>query len=451
MASTGRAVVVGAGMGGLLAARALSEAYSEVVLLDRDALPVGPASRRGVPQGRQLHVLLDRGRQVLTELFPGLGDELTARGAAAVDLHGEVHWYNDGHRMRRAPSALIAYGMSRPLLEQVVRERVSALPGVRVLAGHEVTGLLATPDGRRVNGVRVVPGGGDRTEVSLDADLVVDAGGRGSRSPVWLVDLGYRAAPEERVPVDLTYVTRTYRREPGQLEGLLGALANAMPGRPRGGVVAPQEDGRFAVALNGMLGEQPPTDDEGMAAFAGSLSAPQIGELLRSASPLDAPARMRFPASVRRRYERLRRLPEGHLVFADALCSFNPVYGQGITVAALEALLLRRLLARGGDPLARRFYRGAARLIDTPWQISVGTDLRFPEVTGRRTLSVRLVNAYLARLHAAASTDAGLGAAFLRVLNLVDPPTRLLTPGRVLRVLRGPRPDPARPVRAHRA
>ncbi|TDB73761.1 squalene monooxygenase [Micromonospora sp. KC723] len=453
MAPTGRAVVIGASMGGLLAARALCERYAEVILLDRDDLPATPTSRRGVPQGRQLHVLLDRGRQVLVELFPGIGEELTARGACPVDLHGEVHWYNDGHRMRRAPSDLVAYGMSRPLLEQVVRERVAVLPGVRVLSGHTVTGLLAEGDGARVVGVRVIPGGAARAETTIDADLVVDAGGRGSRSPGWLAELGHPAAPEERVGIDVTYVTRTYRREPGQLEGLLGALANAVPGRPRAGIVAPHEDGRFAVVLSGVLGEQPPTDDAGMAAFAGSLSAPQIGELLRTALPASEPVRMRYPASVRRRYERLRRLPEGHLVFADALCSFNPIYGQGITVASLEALLLRRLLAEGGDRLARRFYRGAARLIDGPWQISVGTDLRFPEVVGRRTLKVRLVNAYVARLHAAATTDADLGAAFLRVINLVDPPTRLLTPGRVLRVLRGPRPAPAsvRQVQRHPA
>ncbi|SCG17380.1 2-polyprenyl-6-methoxyphenol hydroxylase [Micromonospora echinofusca] len=433
--ATGSAVVIGASMGGLLTARALTEAYERVTLVDRDLLPERADSRRGVPQGRQLHVLLTRGRQAFEELLPGISAELAARGVPTVDLHEQVHWYNNGHRMRRAPSPLFALGVSRPLLEQVVRERVAALPGVRIVSDCEVAGLTTTVDRRRVTGVRLHPRDGEPTTVA--ADLVVDAGGRGTRSPVWLAELGYRPAPEERVKVGVTYLTRTYRREPHHLEGLLGALTNAVPGRPRGGIVAVQEQGRFAVALSGMLGEEPPADDEGMTAFAETLAAPQIAELLRTAQPEGPPATMKFPASVRRRYERLRRFPAGYLVVADAVCSFNPVYGQGMTVAALEALLLRRLLRRSPDRLARRFFRGAARLIDGPWSIAVGTDLRFPEVPGRRSPRVRLVNAYVGRLHAAATRDPALGAAFLRVVNLVDPPTRLLSPPVLLRVLRG--------------
>lgn len=433
--ATGSAVVIGASMGGLLTARALTEAYERVTLVDRDLLPERADSRRGVPQGRQLHVLLTRGRQAFEELLPGISAELAARGVPTVDLHEQVHWYNNGHRMRRAPSPLFALGVSRPLLEQVVRERVAALPGVRIVSDCEVAGLTTTVDRRRVTGVRLHPRDGEPTTVA--ADLVVDAGGRGTRSPVWLAELGYRPAPEERVKVGVTYLTRTYRREPHHLEGLLGALTNAVPGQPRGGIVAVQEQGRFAVALSGMLGEEPPADDEGMTAFAETLAAPQIAELLRTAQPEGPPATMKFPASVRRRYERLRRFPAGYLVVADAVCSFNPVYGQGMTVAALEALLLRRLLRRSPDRLARRFFRGAARLIDGPWSIAVGTDLRFPEVPGRRSPRVRLVNAYVGRLHAAATRDPALGAAFLRVVNLVDPPTRLLSPPVLLRVLRG--------------
>ncbi|PZG13738.1 squalene monooxygenase [Micromonospora craterilacus] len=441
MAAPGHAVVVGASLGGLLAARALVGTFAEITLLDRDSLPAEPAHRRGVPQGRQVHVLLARGRQVLEELFPGLGADLYRRGATPVDLHGQVHWYNDGHRMRPARSDLTGFGMSRPLLEQAVRERVAALPGVRIVPECEVTGLTATPDRRRVTGVRLAPttGLGD----SLAADLVIDAGGRGSRSPIWLAELGYPTAEQERVEVGVTYVTRRYRREAGQLDGMLGVLANAMPGRPRYGVVAPQEGDRFAVTMAGILGEEPPVDDDGFARYAASLTAPQVGELVRDGKPLDEPVRMRFPASVRRRYERLARFPAGYLVFADALCSLNPVYGQGITVAAGQALLLRRLLARDHDRLARRFFRRAARMIDAPWSIAVGADLRFPGVRGRRTLMVRFVNAYLARLHAAAADDAVLGAAFLRVLNLIDPPARLLGPDVALRVLVGGRQRPS--------
>ncbi|HST50064.1 FAD-dependent monooxygenase [Jatrophihabitans sp.] len=440
MSSAGSAVVIGASVGGLLAARVLSDRFARVVLIDRDVLPDRPAARRAVPQGRQLHVLLSRGKEALDELFPGLSAELNARGAPLVDLHGDVHWYNDGYRMRRAPSPLIAVGMSRPLLEDALRARVAALPGVEIRSPVEVLGLITTADGSRVTGVRLLPAGG--VEESLAADLVVDSGGRGSRTPIWLESLGYPRPAEEQVRVGVTYVTRSYLREPHHLEGLSGALTNAVPGQPRAGIVAAQEDGRYAVALSGMLGEEPPTDDEGMAAFADSLAAPQVGEVVRTAVPSGPPATMRFPVSTRRRYERLRRFPAGYLVFADALCSFNPIYGQGMTVAALEALLLRRLLAvrpsgAGTDTLARRFFAGAAKVIDGPWSIAVGTDLRFAEVSGRRSPKVRFVNAYVHRLHQAATADPVLGAAFLRVLNLVDPPTRLLAPGIVLRVLRG--------------
>jgi 2-polyprenyl-6-methoxyphenol hydroxylase-like FAD-dependent oxidoreductase len=437
MSTTGTAVVIGGSIGGLLAARVLSDRYARVVVLDRDALPDRATARRGVPQGRQLHVLLWRGKEALDELFPGLSDELHARGAPLVDLHDDVHWYNDGERMRRAPSPLIAVGVSRPLLEDAVRARVVALPRVRVRGEVEVLGLTATADRRRITGVRLRSTDAEHTDQTLVADLVVDAGGRASRTPIWLEELGYPRPAEEQVQVGVTYVTRTYRREPHHLEGLSGLLTNAVPGSPRAAIVAVQEDGRFAVALSGMLGEEPPTDDEGMAAFADSLAAPQVGELVRTAVALTPAVKMRYPASTRRRYERLRRFPAGYLVVADALCSFNPIYGQGMTVAALEALLLRRLLAEGTHSLARRFFRRAARVIDGPWSIAVGTDLRFVEVTGRRTPKVRFVNAYVHQLHVAAAADAVLGAAFLRVINLVEPPIRLLAPRIALRVLRG--------------
>jgi 2-polyprenyl-6-methoxyphenol hydroxylase-like FAD-dependent oxidoreductase len=452
MAHAGTAVVIGASMGGLLAARALSETYAHVSVFDRDLFSDVPASRRGVPQDKQLHVLLARGREVLEELFPGLTEELVDLTVPLVDLHGQIDWVNDGNLMRRAPSTLMALGMSRPLLEHVVRARVAALPQVDIIPACEVVGLTATPDSQRITGVRVRERADDAVEREVPADLVVDAGGRGSQTPAWLTALGYPPVPQERVHVGVTYVTRTYRREPHHIGGLLGALTNATPEVPRAGVVAVQEDGLFAVALSGMMGEVPPTDDAGMASFAKTLAASHAAEIISSAVPVGDPVVMRFPASQRRHYEKMRRFPDGYLVMADAMCSFNPLYGQGMTVAALQALLLRRLIPRGTQDLAPRFFRGASRLIDRPWSISVGTDLRFPAVEGRRTLQIRFVNAYIGRLHTAATTDPVLGAAFLRVINLIDAPARLLAPNLVLRVLRGQRgrrsPEPQNPVPA---
>ncbi|HEV2888537.1 MAG TPA: hypothetical protein VGX49_16625, partial [Jatrophihabitans sp.] len=208
MSSAGSAVVVGASIGGLLAARVLSDCYDRVVVLDRDVLPDHAVARRGVPQGRQLHVLLSRGKEALDELFPGLSAELNARGAPLVDLHDDVHWYNDGQRMLRAPSPLVAVGMSRPLLEDALRARVAALPGVELRSPVEVLGLTTTADRRRITGVRLLSAG---TEQALAADLVVDAGGRGSRTPNWLAELGYPRPAEEQVRVGVSYVTRTYR------------------------------------------------------------------------------------------------------------------------------------------------------------------------------------------------------------------------------------------------
>jgi hypothetical protein len=191
------------------------------------------------------------------------------------------------------------------------------------------------------------------------------------------------------------------------------------------------------VTLAGILGDHPPTDPDGFLAFARSLRFPDIYEAIEDAEPLDDPVPFRFPASVRHRYERLHRFPDGLLVMGDAVASFNPIYGQGISVAALEALTLRRHLERGAEPRPRRWFRDLARVVDVPWDMAAGGDLVFPGVQGRRTRKLRLVSAYLARLHAAAAHDADLASAFVRVVGLVAPPQSLLRPSIAVRVLRG--------------
>jgi 2-polyprenyl-6-methoxyphenol hydroxylase-like FAD-dependent oxidoreductase len=429
-----RAVVVGASLAGLFAARVLHETFDEVLVLDRDVPPDRPEPRRGVPQGRHTHGLLARGLAAIEELFEGFAAELVAAGAVAGDIQQDMHWYLDGRLTAPGRSGMIALAVGRPLLEHVVRQRVAALPGVEIVGDCEVVDLLAAPDRSRITGVGTARRGPlARIE---DADLVVDAGGRASRSPVWLRTLGYPAPVEERVEVNITYVSRWYRRTGDELGGRIGTACAAYPGFPYGGLVLAQDGDRFIASISGWMGEVPPTDDYGMALWAERLVTTDIAGIVGGAEPLGEPALMRYPSSVRRRYERLGDFPGGYLVTGDAICSFNPFYGQGMTVVALEAVLLRRLLAAGGtDDLAARFFAGAAELVDPPWSLASGNDLRFPEAVGDRGGRDAQVEQYLTRLRGRLPDDPVLATAFLRVTNLIDPPARLLEPDIRARVL----------------
>ena len=432
------AVVLGASMAGLLAARVLAETYPRVTVVDRDVMPAIGQHRRGVPQDRHLHVLHPRGAQVLDELFPGLLAQMTAHGAVRGDSTGTGRWQLSGHRFRQENSGISGVLASRPFLEGHVRAALGELPGVRFVPGHDIVGLIATDDRRRVTGVRLAPHGAAAPTRTLPADLVIDATGRGSRTPRWLAELGYPTPNEDRLEIGLGYASRTYRLRPGALGTDHGVVTGATPSVPRGGVLAAIEGDRYILTLSGILGDHPPIDPAEFEAFAATLVFPDITQALQGAQPLDDPVAIRFPASVRRRYERLRRFPQQLLVTGDAVCSFNPVYGQGMTVAALEALALRSLLA-GGVSQPRRYFRDIARLVDVAWDMAVGGDLAFPQVPGPRPAKVRLVNAYLARLQAAAASDASLATAFIRVIGMLDRPETLLRPDRVIRVLRAPR------------
>nr|SBO94295.1 monooxygenase, FAD-binding [Nonomuraea gerenzanensis] len=416
------AVVIGASIAGLLSAAALHRRFAQVTVLDRDTLPAVDAHRRGVGQSRHAHGLLARGSEVMDELLPGLTAELVAQGAIRGDMQDRARHVHAGHRLARGPSGLTALLVSRPLLEGQVRRRVSALPGVRVLAERTITGLLASQG--RVTGVRLAEG--DR----IPADLVVDAAGRGSRTPFWLSDLGCRPPKEERVTIDLRYASREFRRRDDHLAGDLLAVVGCTPGVPRAGVALALEDERWVVTLAG-YSEGPPRGPGDFAAFAATLTAPDLHHLVMTAEPLGEPRSYHTPTAVRRRYERLAAFPDGLLVTGDAVCSVNPLYGQGMTVAALEA---RQLLDPDLSP--RAFFRRIAAVVDIPWEITVGADLRLPTTSGSPTAKMRLIGAYLDRFHAAAAHDAELTRRFLRVTNLYDPPQALLSPAALVRVLR---------------
>lgn len=431
------AVVIGASMGGLLAARVLADYYDTVTVLERDIFPEPGEPRKGVPQGRHAHGLLSRGRSILEQLFPGFTQEMVAQGGVALDISKEFRWYANGGFHQPTDSGMEGLLITRPRLEAGVRAGVRALPNVQIIENCDVPGVITTEDRARVTGVRLVRRSNGTTEETMTADLIVDATGRGSRTPAWLADLGYEKPQEERVEIDLCYTTQQYRRRPDQLPGLHGVAIAGSAANTRNGVITAQEGDRWIVSIGGFNGDFAPTDPQGFLEFARNLPTPEIYDTIKDAEPITEPLQYKFPANQRRRYERLARFPEGYLVFGDAICSFNPVYGQGMTVAANEAMVLQECLAQGGANLAQRFFKGITPVVDGPWSVAVGNDLQLPHVLTPMTPMNRFVNWYIGKLHIAARNDAELSVAFLRVVNMIDPPTSLLNPRMALRILRG--------------
>lgn len=434
-----RAVVLGASLAGLLAARVLSEHFDEVVLLERDDLPRDAAPRKGTPHAVHPHGLLARGLQVLEQLFPGFTDAMVARGGLLGDLLRDTAFEANRQRFAAGVGGLPGLAASRLAIEAEIRQRVLARPGVRVVCGADVR----TPEfesGRVVAANYVVDG----MEYSLPAALVVDCTGRASRAPQWLRSWGLQAPEEERVDIGICYTSAYFERSgacaigPGlDKVATFGAVTNE---QPRPGVLLaqePQEDGppRWVAGVGGFAGDHAAATLEALRERARDIGCPELIKVTHEAKPLGDVIRYQMPYSQRRRYEQLQAFPAGFLVIGDALTSFNPIYGQGMTVAACEALVLREALAAGEAKLAQRFFRAAARVIATPWQLAVGGDLSLDVVPGRRPLPLRIVNAYIARLYRVAPDDAEVSAAFQRVVHMLAPLQSLFAPRLLWKVL----------------
>ncbi|WP_235454876.1 FAD-dependent oxidoreductase [Streptomyces olivochromogenes] len=438
-------MVVGAGPAGLLSAYVLASYADNVTVVERDRLPRDAVSRPGVPHDRHPHVLLKAGRDALESLLPGITRELRAAGAPCLGLPSDLLQWQDGGWWSRLPATTDIHTGSRAQLESLIRTRVLAHPSIHVVEG-EVTGLLGDDD--RLYGVTLrrsgVPGVPRTNRSRVEADLVVDASGRSSKAAGWLRGVGVEPAGEELVDTGLAYASRLYSSPLGTGPG--GAPACYLipgPQQPTGALVLPLEHGEHLVALTGVRGHEPPVDPAGFEEFARRLPHPLVHEWLRSAEPCSSVFGFRHTANLRRRYENSR-MPAGFLAVGDALCTFNPVYGQGVTAAALAAVALRDTLWDTDGALDhRRIQRALAKVYEQPWTISAGADKQMPGAVGNaatRNAAERCLGRYLRRIQRHAAHDPEVGHAFRSVLSLSEPLHSLLAPSMLLAALR---PEPA--------
>jgi len=437
-----KAIVMGASIAGLCTARALADYFEEVLVLERDHLPEGPDFRAGVPQSRQFHTLLLSGLQQLQAWFPGLQEELISSGAVPYDITGDTLFRIRNRWLPRFKCGQVLLSCSRPLLESGIRRRLLQNPNVRIMGGTEVVGLQGSTDNRRVIGVRTRPyrGGSDHPEADTVhlADFVVDTLGRRSQTPSWLAELGYRAPQESEVDSFLGYVTRKYKRKPNTPMLLIGANP---PHDPYTGVIFPEENDTMVALMAGYNKCYPPTEPAAFEAFAHQL-APEFQEALRDAEPLSQPYGYRGTSSRWRHYELLERWPERYVVLGDAFCGFNPIYGQGMSVAAMAAVALAYQVKQSGgnlDGVAQSTLHEISRITQGAWLLATSADLEFPGTQGGTIRNGPLEHFgrwYIGEMLDAMAFDRKVRLQFIAVNQLVKPGAALFAPGIFLRTLK---------------
>lgn len=423
-----RALVLGSGIAGLLAARVLSDHFERVTIVERDHLPNDASHRGGIPQARHAHGLLMRGLEVIEQLFPGFTDDLAANGAPRVEwMVDTIQWIPAGWTPRY-PSGIVTWATSRALLEHLLRQRVMELPNVDFEQEKVACGLVTNPDRTRIIGVSMV----SCLDI-LRGDLVVDATGRTSDMPQWLSEIGYPVPEETVVDAHLGYATRVYRLPNGFQPDWKALLIMMRPERPRGGVFQQIEDGKWMMTLAGTNGDYPPTGENEFRDFALSIDAPPLHEMLEIATPISPIYGYRNTANRLRHYETLERLPDGLAILGDAACAFNPVYGQGMTVAALGAELLDQCLRDGFNSL--NFQQRLAKSNEQPWLMATGEDYRYPVEGTPATPLVKRINRYAEWLYQAGTAEPVITSTFLSMMHLKAPLTAMFSPRLILRRL----------------
>ncbi|MGY1455641.1 FAD-dependent oxidoreductase [Streptomyces sp. SS8] len=434
------AIVCGGGLTGLLAARALAD-HARVTVIERDTLPAGPEHRKGLPQGRHVHLLWSGGARAIEDLTPGAVDALRAHGAHRVPIPRDMVALSPRGWFPRWEESHYMILCSRPLLDSVVRQRI--LPHPRITVEENTDALALVGDRRTVTGVRIRRA--DGSEERLTADLVVDATGRGSRAPTWLAGLGLSAPAQRTIDPGVVYASRLYQAPAPARNGFPVLSIQADPrsdGPGQAGALVPIERGRWLVTLSGTRGGEPTGNAEDFVPFALGLRHPVVGHLIAGATPLSDVVITRSTANRRIYYERDRHLPEGFAVLGDALAAYNPVYGHGMSVAAQSAVALRDTVTHHGwkPGLARRIQKAAARPASSAWDLAVGQDVFSPGATEHGpALRDRVASAYVSRLLHTATGNGWVAHRVTDVTSLERPVSALSAPRLLLAALRGPR------------
>jgi flavin-dependent dehydrogenase len=439
--SKDHAIVVGGGIAGLLVARVLAEHFKRVSLIERDRYPQDPTFRPGVSQGRQLHTVNLRGQHVLEELFPGILTKLVDHGAVVHDCQQDMIMHFPSGWAYRASSSYEYYFFSRHLMEWQVRQELRKYACVHVIEKQEVIGLLASDDKQSVTGVSMRARNGaapaESALTDLTADLVVDTSGRESRSPQWLEALGYARPEETTVNPFLGVAARVYRPAADPNRDWKAMLIRPEPPeKQRGGMIMPSEGGYWWVSIGGFCKEYPPTDEEGFLEFAKTLPVPTLYEAIRDAQPASPIYSYRRTENRLRHFEKLQALPDGFVVAGDSFCQVNPIYGQGMALAAMAATTLRQSLA-GGDlhGLPSRYYKELAKTVLPSWQATLSNDYRVPGVEGGEiNETTRIMQRYFDDITNLLPNSPSIRLTFLEVTQMLKPTTALLHPSVILQV-----------------
>ncbi len=431
------AVVIGGSLAGLLAARVLSDHFDEITIIERDRLPEGSEVRAGVPQGMHGHTLMVRGRQIVSDLLPGIGDDLQADGALVLDQGGDALMRFKGGWAPRLDSGLKVFSLSRPLLEWHVRRHVLRNPRITVRQGYDVLGLQT--EGGSVNGVEIRQRGGGEAE-SLSADLVIDASGRSSKLPEWLGALGYDAPEETSIDAFVGYSTQWFEvPEDVKRDWQAMWIQSIWPTMPRGGLILPIEGNIWQVTLFGVAKDYPPTDNAGFLEYARSLASPRLYEAIKNAKPVSPAHGFRSTVNRLRHYDKMARFPERLLVIGDAYCAFNPTYAQGMTTTSLGALTLMECLREQNgslDGLGRKFQKRLAQAVAPAWEMTTTEDARWETTTGvRRDAKMRFIHWYTDKVMTIIPQEITVFKAFLPVQHMLKLPTSLMHPRIMRKVL----------------